>query len=119
MAKTYAEVEKSFNLRYHLKCKQRGFAEREQAFFNRIPVNVLAKQTIQEQAKMVDYVTRNTVDSFTPEQIKEEYINIIRIRTFLSGSINQAALGNMAYILLKIGDQVLIDEWLLELPKFC
>lgn len=112
--KSYAEVEKKFKLEYMIKCKQRGFTQKQTEFFERTPMIVLARQSLAEQIKMVDYVTKNTVDACTVEQVERYYYFAIRCQLGLHPT-NQADIGNIAYILTKIGNVTLVEEWIQHL----
>jgi hypothetical protein len=118
--KTYAEVEAKQNLLYILKCKRKkGFSEKQITHFERISVENLARKSQLEQSKFVDIVTKATVDTCSREQVLQHYNTTIRPTlanmTFIN--TNQSGLGNMAYILLKINDPVLTEEWFDYLNK--
>jgi hypothetical protein len=108
--KTYADLEKKFKLQYALKCKNKAFAAKQTEYFERTSVDMVARQSLPEQAKMADFVTKNTVNTCTKEEVRDHYINNVK-PTLNMAPLNQAGLGNIAYILIKIEDSVLLEEW--------
>lgn len=101
-----------FWLLYQLKCKNREFVEKEVQFFEAIPVHVLAKKPLEDQSKMVDFVTRNAVDNCSTEAIRAGYVKTRqKFKNIEKSNVNQAGLGNIAYILLRLNDSRLSEEW--------
>lgn len=109
----YLEAEARFKLLYTLKCKNKAFSDKQVAHFKKISVDVLARKSLAEQAKMADFATKNTVDICSALQVQQYWNEIIRptIHNMTFINTNQSGLGNMAYILAKIADPALTEEW--------
>src|SRR5882724_13273651 len=109
---SYADLQDQFFAVYKNKCRNHEFFLLQDKFYKSISVSELIKRNLNEQSEFVDYVTRHTVNACSKDQVKDYFMKQVVPTYHTIESTNVAGIANIAYMLAKIDDDTLNQQWL-------